>query len=96
MSDREIYEPDVLLDLVREAIREVVRPSAQPIELETKLASLGLDSMAALEVAAHLEDRLGLILPDDRIGQVVSVRDLVAELERHVAASAEGAAGRRA
>jgi acyl carrier protein len=44
--------------------------------MEATLAGLGVDSMNAIEMAAYLEERLGIRLPDDQLAQVSSVSNL--------------------
>jgi acyl carrier protein len=43
---------------------------------------LGIDSMAMLEAVVALEDRFGLLIPDDDWAQFATVGDLVNHLER--------------
>ena len=43
---------------------------------------LGIDSMTMLEVIVALEDRFGLLIPDDEWSQFSTVGDLAAHLER--------------
>jgi acyl carrier protein len=75
-----------MLDVVRKAIVDVARSGDfNHITLETQLASLGLDSLATTEVVACLEDRLGMLVPDDRMIRAVSVGDMIAILRIHAA-----------
>jgi acyl carrier protein len=67
-----------ILHVIREAMTDVANQDKfQNVSMTTRLSSLGFDSVAAMEVAAYVEDKLGLLLPDDRISQAVSVSDLV-------------------
>jgi acyl carrier protein len=43
---------------------------------------LGVDSMTMLEAVVVLEDRFGLLIPDDAWARFSTVGDLVAHLER--------------
>jgi acyl carrier protein len=43
---------------------------------------LDIDSMTMLEVIVALEDRFGLLIPDDEWSRFVTVGDLAAHLER--------------
>jgi acyl carrier protein len=75
-----------MLQIVRDAIAEVARGGDyRHITFETNIAALGLDSMAATEVAACIEDRLGVILPDDRMSRAASVGDLIAAIRDQAA-----------
>ena len=83
---------DQMVQWLREAMTSVdVCPSAVkgPIALDDTLASLGIDSIAALEIAACLEDRLGVQFPDDELSGLSDVRSLVLLMGRY--APAQGA-----
>ena len=43
---------------------------------------LGIDSMTMLEAVVALEDRFGVLIPDDDWAQFSTVGDLVSHLER--------------
>lgn len=62
-----------------------------PVELHHVLATdLELDSMGALVLAVGLEDRFRVALAEGDAAAVVTVADLVALVERAVAAAADG------
>jgi len=76
-----------ILDLIREAIRAAMVPTRVPVdEVRTgaTLAEIGLDSMGAVEVAARLEEALGIRFPDDQLARVSSVEDLIAIVQRQL------------
>ena len=47
------------------------------------VADLGLDSAKALELLVALEDRLDLEIEDDEAGNLNTVGDIIAFLDRH-------------
>ena len=49
---------------------------------ERSFTDLGIDSMTMLEIIVALEDRFGLLIPDDEWSGFSTVGDLVAHLER--------------
>ncbi|MBD0694989.1 acyl carrier protein [Streptomyces sp. CBMA123] len=46
--------------------------------LDTSFSDLGYDSLALMESAARIEREYGIELPEDRIGDVGTPRDLIA------------------
>ena len=53
--------------------------------LDSRLSDLGVESIAALEMAGYLEDKLGVQFPDDELASIQSIRGL-ANLVRQYAA----------
>ena len=69
--------------LVRKAIA-AARPELDPerIDLDASLASLGLDSVNLLEIAAVVETRLELTFADEAIFGVSTGREFIALVQR--------------
>lgn len=88
MRDATPITDERLLALVEEALRSLGddRIRIDRLSMEATLAGLGVDSMNAIELAAYLEDKLGIRMPDDQLAQVSSVSGLAriirAQLER--------------
>lgn len=75
---------DLVLDELRRVARETLALERE-IELSDTLhGTLGLDSLSALIVAVALEDRFRVKLQDDRVGTLVTVKDLVALVCAHL------------
>ncbi|GGY06510.1 hypothetical protein GCM10010358_69720 [Streptomyces minutiscleroticus] len=55
-----------IADAVREVVREIV-PQASEVEEGVLLSSLGLDSLASVELTLRLEDRFGVVFEDDEM-----------------------------
>jgi acyl carrier protein len=55
---------------------------AAQVTPEKSLADLDIDSMTMLEVIVALEDRFGLLIPDDEWSRFSTIGDLVGRLER--------------
>lgn len=54
------------------------RYADRPLTLDANLQlDLGVDSLEAMSLAAELESRLGLSLPDDKLAEVQTVRELI-------------------
>ncbi len=86
---------EILAEIRHIFATQLERPG--PVELHHALASdLELDSMGALVLAVGLEDRFRVRLDGADAGVVVSVADLVAVVERALAAGgSEDPAGER-
>jgi acyl carrier protein len=88
MKDATPITDERLLALVEEALRSLgdARIRIDRLSMEATLVGLGVDSMNAIEMAAYLEDKLGIRMPDDQLAQVNSVSGLAriirAQLER--------------
>ena len=88
MKDATPITDEQLLELVEEALKSLgdARIRIDRLSMEATLAGLGVDSMNAIEMAAYLEDKLGIRMPDDQLAQVNSVSSLAriirAQLER--------------
>ncbi|MER6691798.1 phosphopantetheine-binding protein [Streptomyces minutiscleroticus] len=55
-----------IADAVRKVVREIV-PQASEVEEGVLLSSLGLDSLASVELTLRLEDRFGVVFEDDEM-----------------------------
>lgn len=67
---------------VATTIARTVGIDAEEIAPEKSFAELGIDSMTMLEAIVALEDRFGLLIPDDEWSRFSTVDDLVAHLEK--------------
>jgi len=46
------------------------------ITRETKIAALGIDSVAMMEIVGCIEDELDIVIPDEKLAQLQSVGDI--------------------
>ncbi|MEU1799500.1 acyl carrier protein [Streptomyces sp. NPDC019937] len=74
-------EQPEIADAVREVVREIA-PDISELEERTSLNSLGLDSLASVELTLRLEDRFGVVFEDDELAfehfeSVASIVDLL-------------------
>jgi acyl carrier protein len=65
-----------VLELFKKAAWEVDQKKLDRIEMDEKISSLGIDSVAMLEVIGFFEEELDIHLPDERLARVETVRDL--------------------
>lgn len=43
---------------------------------ETKIASLGIDSVAMMEIVGCIEDELNIVIPDEKLARLQSIGDI--------------------
>jgi acyl carrier protein len=65
-----------LISLFKRAAWEIDQREFDDIDPGTKIADLGIDSVALLEIFGEIEDELGVHLPDDKLANVNTLRDL--------------------
>ncbi|TYC23648.1 acyl carrier protein [Micromonospora sp. MP36] len=67
---------DELLALIAAGIADVTGRPAPALTVDADLATLGLDSLQALELVAWAEERLRVRVPDEELATVRSIGDL--------------------
>jgi acyl carrier protein len=67
---------------ITEVLAAVASVDSSQVTPEKTLAELGLDSMATLEVIVAVEDRFGLIIPDDEWARFRTLGDIVRHVEQ--------------
>jgi acyl carrier protein len=77
----DMVQNDVLGD-VATTLASIAGVDAAQVTPEKSLADLDVDSMTMLEVVVALEDRFGLLIPDDEWSRFATIGDLVAHLQR--------------
>lgn len=65
-----------ILSLIRNALHERYDVAAETVMPETKLETLGIDSLGLVELMFEVEDRLGIRMPQD-FPTPATVADLV-------------------
>jgi acyl carrier protein len=74
---------DEILDDVRTVLSSAAGVDPGDVEAEkTFTDDLGVDSMTMLDAIVALEDRFGVLIPDDEWARFSTVGDLVAHLQR--------------
>ena len=69
-------DPDELLRLFREAAWEVDQREFGDLTLETKIADLGVSSVALLEIFGFVEEELEIYLAQEDLATVKTLGDL--------------------
>jgi acyl carrier protein len=81
--------PDVdVIALLQRASLAVQGRELPTLTLTTRLAEIGVDSVALLEMVGAIEDEIGLRLPDEEIARLATVND-VADLIARTRRAAE-------
>ena len=66
---------------VIEIIAREAKCSTEQITLNTGLDDLGIDSLKAIVILSELEDRLGIEIPNEIIGSINTVGDIVTKVD---------------
>ena len=71
---------------VREIIVDIISCSEDEVTLQTSLKDdLGIDSLDAMEIAMSVEEKLGVSIPEEKLGELVLVKDIVDYVDREAA-----------
>ena len=65
-----------IIELFAKAIWEVDQKKFDDLGMDKQIASLGIDSVAMLEVIGFLEEELELHLPEEKLQKVLTLGDL--------------------
>jgi acyl carrier protein len=84
---------DELTQRVFQAIAGCKKIPVEKVTLDGEFQDLGIDSMDAVEILFALENEFDITIPDDEVRNVRNVRQMVAGVEKLVAAKAAGAPG---
>ena len=74
--------PVDIVSLFAKAAFEVNGKILKNLTPDTAIASLGMDSVAVMELIGYLEECLGLRLPDEALAKVQTLADLGALIQR--------------
>ena len=75
-----------ILNLIRDAVRDVVGDADEPsrratldaLTLDMDIDDIGLDSVMSMEVVGYIEEQLDREFPDDRLARIKTLGDLAA------------------
>ncbi len=67
---------------IKEIIVDIISCSEDEVAMETNLKEdLGIDSLDAMEIAMSVEENLGVSIPEDKLGEMQYVKDIVAYVD---------------
>ncbi|HYR20168.1 MAG TPA: phosphopantetheine-binding protein [Myxococcales bacterium] len=65
-----------ILEMFRQAALEVDNRKLPQLTRETVIATLGMDSVAVMELVSYFEEKLGVRIPDEDLARIRTVGDL--------------------
>ncbi len=65
-----------ILEMFRQAALEVDNRKLPQLTRDTVIATLGMDSVAVMELVSYFEEKLGVRIPDEELAQIRTVGDL--------------------
>jgi len=80
-----------LTERVLKVIATSKRIPLEQVTIDSEFQQLNIDSMDAVEILFALENEFDINIPDDDVREVRNVRQMVAGVEKLVAAKASGA-----
>lgn len=83
---------ETIAERVIRVFADFKKVGADEIKLETTFEELGFDSLDGLNLVFELEEEFDLVVPDDKVQEMKSVRDAVNGIEALLAAKSEAAA----
>jgi acyl carrier protein len=69
-------EPIDVVDMFKQAALEVDNRKLPNLTAESVIATLGMDSVAIMELVSYFEEKLGIRIPDEELGRIRTVADL--------------------
>ena len=78
--------PEVIHDAVVEILKDVSRRPIEPTLESDLIADLGFDSLQVMETIAALEERFDIAVPADRVQDVRTVAQVIAQISAVVEA----------
>jgi len=74
-----------VIALLKEALA-FAKPNQNAMSLDSRMSDLGVESIAALEMAGYLEEKLGVQFPDDELASVQTLRGLANLVHQYASA----------
>jgi acyl carrier protein len=71
-----MQEPIDVVEMFKKAAFQVDNRRLPDLKPDTVIASLGMDSVAVMELVSYFEEQLGVRIPDEELSRIRTVRDL--------------------
>ncbi|NOY91557.1 MAG: acyl carrier protein [Deltaproteobacteria bacterium] len=86
--EKEVMDMDraQLLELFKKTASEIAEKDFADVGEDSVIASMGVDSLAMLEVVGEMERELTIQVPDDQLVGLETVRQLLDMLEKRITA----------
>jgi acyl carrier protein len=69
-------EPIDIVEMFKLAALEVDNRKLPNLRADSVIATLGMDSVAIMELVSYFEEKLGVRIPDEELGRIRTVADL--------------------
>ena len=69
-------QPINVVEMFKQAAFEVDNRRLTDLRGETVIATLGMDSVAVMELVSYFEEKLGVRIPDEELSRIRTVKDL--------------------
>lgn len=69
-------QPIDVVEMFKQAAFEVDNRRLPELRAETVIASLGMDSVAVMELVSYFEEKLSVRIPDEELSRIRTVKDL--------------------
>ncbi len=71
-----MQQPIDVVEMFKQAAFEVDNRRLPDLRLDTVIATLGMDSVAVMELVSYFEEKLGVRIPDEELSRIRTVKDL--------------------
>ena len=72
-----------MLEKIKEMLAEALNLPAEKVTADSKIVEdLGADSLDVVELLSRLEDEYGITIPDEDVEELLTVGDVVNEIEK--------------
>jgi acyl carrier protein len=69
-------QPIDVVEMFKQAALEVDNRRLPDLRAETVISTLGMDSVAVMELVSYFEEKLGVRIPDEELSRIRTVKDL--------------------
>lgn len=70
------FTKEELEALFKQALWETDRKKFDKLDFNSRFTDLGLDSVLMFEVVGYMEERLGILFPDEKLAELNSLQEL--------------------
>ena len=71
-----MQQPIDVVEMFKQAAFEVDNRRLPDLKPDTVIATLGMDSVAVMELVSYFEEKLSVRIPDEELSRIKTVRDL--------------------
>ena len=75
-------QPIDVVEMFKQAAFEVDNRRLQDLKPDTVIATLGMDSVAVMELVSYFEEKLEVRIPDEELSRIKTVKDLRDAIQR--------------